>query len=269
MFNCFIEDKGFCRSYAVDKRISNNINAQEKEELLCQFFFNMYLGKIFSEEDIVKKEMFLKEKEEDGSVSFIQFIAFEGSFLSVKLFADKTEQGYEINQIRFDRLQEQANKEEETEIEQTVVEEKKERFHEGDSASKMRFVEATQRRNTALEYCNVEKIDTTKYNDVLYGKLKGLFYYIDSNNSIKVIDTINKQRPNEMVANTTLEATLWLLGYEQEYITLATHEENIVNVICDTARQSKDIHVLKSIQMMNQKMFNDALRENPVADEII
>lgn len=272
MFNWFIEDKGFCRSYAVDKRISNNIDAQEKEELLCQFLFNSYIGKNFTEKELTEREMFLKLKESDISSVFGQLIAFEGIFLTVEVIADKTEEGYKIRKIQFGGSSEQAN-----EVKQKPASSfndnngREEKAKENDSASKMRFVEATRRRSKLLEYRNVEKVDTAKYNAVMSGQLKGLFYYIDSNNSnaVKVIDTLNSQRKDEMIANTSLEATLWLLGYEQEYIKLATQEEDIVNIICDTARHTVDMYVIKSIRMMNQKMFNDALRENPAADGLI
>ena len=120
--------KVFAEAYAVDKRISNNIDAQEKEELLCQFLYNTYIGKNFTEKELTEKEMFLKLKESDVLSVFGQLIAFEGIFLTVEVIADKTEEGYKIRKIQFGGSSEQANEEKQqpaSSFEDNVVKEEK------------------------------------------------------------------------------------------------------------------------------------------------
>lgn len=264
MFNLFIEDKGYCKCYAIDERIADKISMEEKEELLRIYYKNEFFNKTFSLKEL-QEEMFLLHHD-----YFMQTIAFEGMFFHVVLKYELLDNKYFINHILIDhKHNETTNDTEEIKEEQSIVTLENnesntvshEQFINKDS---MRFIEATKRRNSSLQYVKVEKLDTTKYKQIRYLNEKGLYFYIDNiNNNIKLIDTINEDRSEEMCVDSQLEAILWLLGYEKEYIALVKQDKNIAEIICEIASTTDDCTVIEAIELMNYKKFLEALSLNP------
>lgn len=263
MFNLFIQDKGYCRCFAIDERISGQIDFSEKLELFRQYCFNTFYGKKMSEKEITGTYMFTLMNSEKHI--FEQSIAFEGIFLKMKLCCEKAQEELTVRQIFIEEMEQKITetilKKEETKITPAGTDEASQ---EQQKKHMDPFIAACSNIDHSLLYCPVEKIDSLKYSMLGTSREKGLFYYMDSvNNSVKVIDRMNDARKDEMSVDTELEAILWLLGFEQEDMRILKQEKDIMIHLTDIAEKCKDKNVLKTICLMNKKNLLDSLSKNP------